>query len=150
MKLPDTISVQTGTIHGFQGDECEIIISVYNPPPSITLKKDKPIFLNIKNIINVSISRARDYLFVLMPDDNTENVDNLILIKKMEKYIKESNQYTEYNSDYIEKLMFGKSDYLEENTFTTSHQSVNVYELPEQIYEIRSEDNAIDIQIHKQ
>ena len=52
--------------------------------------------------------------------------------------------------DYIEKLMFGKFDYLEENTFTTSHQSVNVYELPEQIYEIRSEDNAIDIQIHKQ
>ncbi|WP_044973544.1 AAA domain-containing protein [Ruminococcus sp. HUN007] len=150
LKLPDTISVQTGTIHGFQGDECEIIISVYNPPPSITLKKDKPIFLNKKNIINVSISRARDYLFVLMPDDNTENVDNLILIKKMEKYIKESNQYTEYNSDYIEKLIFGKTDYLEENTFTTSHQSVNVYELPEQIYEIRSEDNAIDIQIHKQ
>ena len=147
LKLPDSISVQTGTIHGFQGDECEIIISVYNPPPSISPKKE--MFLNKKNIINVSISRARDYLFVLMPDDNTENVDNLLLIKKMESIIKESDDYTEYSSDYIENLMFGKSNYLEENSFSTSHRSVNVYGLPEQKYEIRSEDNAIDIQIYK-
>ena len=34
-------------------------------------------------------------------------------------------------------------------SFSTSHQSVNVYGLPEQKYEVRSEDNAIDIQIHK-
>ena len=147
LKLPEAISVQTGTIHGFQGDECEIIISVYNPPPSITPKKE--MFLNKKNIINVSISRARDYLFILMPDDDTENVDNLLLIKKMENIIKESDDYTEYTSNYIEGIMFGQSNFLEENTFSTSHQSVNVYELPEQIYEVRSEDNAIDIQIHK-
>ena len=147
LKLPDTISVQTGTIHGFQGDECEIIISVYNPPPSISRKDE--MFLNKKNIINVSISRARDYLFILMPDDETENVDNLLLIKKMESIIKESDDYTEYSSNDIEQLMFGKPNYLEENSFSTSHQSVNVYGLPEQKYEIRSEDNAIDIQIHK-
>lgn len=148
LKLPDTVSIQTGTIHGFQGDECEIIISVYNPPPSITPKKE--MFLNKKNIINVSISRARDYLFIVMPDDETENVDNLLLIKKMESIIKESDDYTEYSSNYIEQLMFGKPNYLEENSFSTSHQSVNVYGLPEQKYEIRSEENAIDIQIHKQ
>ena len=106
-------------------------------------------FLNKKNIINVSISRARDYLFILMPDDETENVDNLLLIKKMESIIKESDDYTEYSSNDIEQLMFGKPNYLEENSFSTSHQSVNVYGLPEQKYEIRSEDNAIDIQIHK-
>lgn len=147
VKVPDNISVQTGTIHGFQGYECEIIISVYNPPPSISPKKE--MFLNKKNIINVSISRARDYLFIIMPDDDTENVDNLLLIKKMERFIKESEKYSEYTSNHIEQLMFGKSNYLEENSFATSHQSVNVYGLPEQIYEIRSEDSAIDIQIHK-
>ena len=147
LKLPDTVSIQTGTIHGFQGDECEIIISVYNPPPSISSKDE--MFLNKKNIINVSISRARDYLFILMPDDETENVDNLLLIKKMESIIKESDDYTEYSSNDIEQLMFGKPNYLEENSFSTSHQSVNVYGLPEQKYEIRSEDNAIDIQIHQ-
>lgn len=146
-KIPEHISVQTGTIHGFQGDECEIIISVYNPPPSISTKPD--MFLNKKNIINVSISRARDYLFIVMPDDETENVDNLILIKKMEQLMKESGQYAEYDSHSIEKIMLGSAEYLEENAFSTSHQSVNVYRLPEQKYEIRSEDSAIDIQIHK-
>ena len=145
--IPDTITIQSGTIHGFQGDECEIIISVYNPPPSISAGKG--MFLNKKNIINVSISRARDYLFVIMPDNDTENVDNLLLIKKMERFIKDSEEYTEYSSHDIEQLIFGTTDFLEENSFSTSHQNVNVYGLPEQIYEIRSEDNAIDIQIHK-
>ena len=35
------------------------------------------------------------------------------------------------------------------NTFSTGHQSVNVYGLPEKYYEVRTEDNAVDIQIHK-
>lgn len=147
-KIPKHISVQTGTIHGFQGDECEIIISVYNPPPYISTKPD--MFLNKKNIINVSISRARDYLFIVMPNDETENVDNLLLIKKMEQLMKGSGQFTEYDSHSLEKIMLGSSEYLEKNTFSTSHQNVNVYGLPEQKYEIRSEDSAIDIQIHKQ
>lgn len=143
----DTVEIQADTIHGFQGDECEIIIAVYNPSPGMSSSSSN--FLNKKNIINVSISRARDYLFILMPDDNTENVDNLLLIKQMERYIKETDQYTEYSSQTIEQLMFGKSDYLEENSFSTAHQNVNVYGIPEQIYEIRSEDDAIDIQIKK-
>ena len=96
--------IQTGTIHGFQGDECEIVLAVYNPPPFISSKPD--MFLNKKNIINVSISRARDYLFILMPDDSTEKVENLSLIKKMERYIHESGQYVEYHSHDIEQKMF--------------------------------------------
>lgn len=146
-EIPDNISIQTGTIHGFQGDECEIIITVYNPPPSISDSRE--MFLNKKNIINVSISRAKDFLFVLMPSDDTENVDNLWLIKRMEQYIKESGSYTEYNAHFMEQLIFGSSTYLEDNSFSTSHQSVNVYGLPEKIYEIRSEEDTIDIQIHK-
>ena len=45
--------------------------------------------------------------------------------------------------------MFGDSHYLENNSFSTSHQSVNVYGLPERRYEVRAEDNAVDIQIHR-
>ena len=66
-KLPKEIEVQVGTIHGFQGDECDIIFAVFNPPPSITDSKE--MFLNKRNINNVSISRAKDYLFIVMPDD---------------------------------------------------------------------------------
>ena len=40
------------------------------------------------------------------------------------------------------------SRYLENNSFATSHQIVNVYGKPELKYEIRSEDTAVDIQIH--
>ena len=49
----------------------------------------------------------------------------------------------------LENMMFGSSNYLEDNSFSTGHQSVNVYGLPEKCYEIRSEDAAVDVQIHR-
>jgi len=145
--LPKNVDVQVGTIHGFQGDECDIIIALFNPPPKISTHKD--MFLNKLNIVNVSISRARDYLIVLMPDDETENVDNLTLIKKVEMLCKEQPYYTEQHSLEIEELIFGSKSYLEDNSFSTSHQLVNVYGKPEKRYEVRSEDNAVDVQIHE-
>lgn len=145
--LPKKIDVQIGTIHGFQGDECDIIIALFNPPPYISTHKD--MFLNKMNIVNVSISRARDYLFILMPDDNTENVGNLSLIKKVERLCKEQSVWSEHQSPAIEGIMFGSKTYLEDNSFSTSHQLVNVYGKPEKRYEVRSEDNAIDVQIHE-
>ncbi|WFF73667.1 ATP-binding protein [Proteiniclasticum sp. QWL-01] len=144
--LPKNVDVQVGTIHGFQGDECDIIIALFNPPPKISTHKD--MFLNKLNIVNVSISRARDYLIVLMPDDETENINNLTLIKKVERLCKEQPDWVEQLSPEIEELIFGSKSYLEDNSFSTSHQLVNVYEKPEKRYEVRSEDNAVDVQIH--
>ncbi|MEN6328646.1 MAG: AAA domain-containing protein [Syntrophomonas sp.] len=143
---PKNVNVQVGTIHGFQGDECDIIIALFNPPPSITTHKD--MFLNKLNIVNVSISRARDYLFILMPDDDTENVGNLTLIKKVECLCKSQPSWSEQQSPDIEEMIFGSKSYLEDNSFSTSHQLVNVYGKPEKQYEVRSEDNAVDVQIH--
>jgi hypothetical protein len=147
-KLPEEIDVQVGTIHGFQGDECDIIFAVFNTPPTISASND--MFLNKKNIINVSISRARDYLFVVMPDDNTDNIENLRLVNRVEELIHDTNAWTEFLSPDLEDLMFGDSKYLENNAFSTGHQSVNVYGLPEKRYEVRTEDTAVDVQIHKQ
>ena len=144
--LPKNIDVQVGTIHGFQGDECDIIIALFNPPPSISASRE--MFLNKLNIINVSISRARDYLFVIMPDDDTENVGNLTLIKRVEKLCYEQPCWTEQHSHSIEEKIFGSESYLEDNSFSTSHQMVNVYGKPEKRYEVRSEDAAVDVQIH--
>ena len=146
-KLPREVDVQAGTIHGFQGDECDIIFAVFNAPPSIT--GSSGMFLNKRNIINVAISRARDYLFIVMPDDSTENVGSLTLIKRVERLIKSTGSWHEELTPNLEKLMFGDSHYLENNSFSTSHQSVNVYGLPEKRYEVRAEDNAVDIQIHR-
>ena len=146
-KLPPEIDVQVGTIHGFQGDECDIIFAVFNTPPTISSSKE--MFLNKRNIINVSISRARDYLFIVMPDDNTEGIANLRLVKRVESLIKSTDDWKEFLSPDLENLMFDDPHYLENNAFSTSHQSVNVYGLPERCYEVRTEDNAVDVQIHK-
>lgn len=145
-KLPSEVDVQVGTIHGFQGDECDIIFSVFNTPPTISASKE--MFLNKRNIINVSISRARDYLFIIMPDDDTENISNLQLVKHVEHLVKSTTAWVESFTPDIELLMFGTPNYLESNAFSTSHQSVNVYGLPEKCYEVRTEDNAVDVQIH--
>lgn len=142
---PSETEIQVGTIHGFQGDECDIVIAVFNPPPTITGGKE--MFLNKKNILNVSVSRARDYLFLLMPDDATENIERLHSVKKLERLFRESGDCIEYHSQDIEEKLFGQRNYLEENAFSTGHQSVNVYRKPEKHYEVRTEDNAVDVQV---
>ena len=105
--------------------------------------------MNKKNIINVSISHAKDYLFVVMPDDKTEKNENLKLVKRVENLIRSTGSWAGFLSPDLENLMFDDPKYLENNTFSTSHQSVNVYGLPENCYEIRTEDTAVDVQIHK-
>lgn len=140
--------VMVGTIHGFQGDECDIIVSIFNPPVSISKSPD--MFLNKQNILNVSISRARDYLFILMPDDDTDNIENLYKIKKIENIINQhaEDRFTEYLTGELEGKMFGSDTFVYDNSFATSHQFVNVYSKPEKKYEIRCDDSALDVQIN--
>ena len=148
-KAPNGISILCGTVHSFQGDECNIMLTVFNAPENIT-DSDK-MFLNRQNIINVAISRARDALIVLMPNDKTEKVENLKIIKKLESLMDHSKEFfQELDSQFVERWMFKKENYLEENTFSTGHQAVNVYGVPERRYEVRSEDEAVDVQLHNQ
>lgn len=146
-KLPKEIDVQVDTIHGFQGDECDIVFTVFNTPPKISPSKD--MFLNKKNIINVSISRARDYLFIVMPDDDTDNIANLRLVKNVERLVHGTDSWKEFLSHDLEKLMFDDPNFLENNSFSTGHQRVNIYGLPENRYEVRTEESAVDVQVHK-
>ena len=57
-------NVNVNTVHAFQGDERDVIIVVLNPP---SLKPKPASHFNNKNLINVAISRARDYLIILVP-----------------------------------------------------------------------------------
>lgn len=144
---PDAVEIQVGTIHGFQGDECDIIIAVFNPPPA--LSRSPQMFLNKQNILNVAISRARDYLFVVMPDSKTEGIENLYKIAKIEELVKSGDAFSEYASRIVEEIIWNNDGYLEDNTFSTGHQMVNVYRKPDRYYEVRSDNSAIDIQIHE-
>lgn len=145
--LPRDVKVQVGTIHGFQGDECDIILAILNTPPSIS--SSPKLFLNKQNVLNVAISRAKDYLFVIMPDNNTENIARLQKIKRIEDLMRHSGHFTEKTTAELEKKMFDDDKFIENNSFATSHQTVNVYGQPEKRYEIRSEDTAIDVQVHR-
>lgn len=145
--IPEIVEVSVGTIHGFQGDQCDIIITVFNPPTGIKVAADR-IMLNNKNIINVAISRAKDYLFVLLPHPDSYGYENLIEINKLCSIAKKKvKSVTVLNSDQIEKSMFANSHYVEDNTFVTTHQLANVYTSAASLYEVRIDDNAVDIQV---
>jgi hypothetical protein len=143
---PDEVAVQVGTIHGFQGDECDAIIAVFNPPPYIS--PNPQMFLNRQNILNVAISRARDYLFIIMPDERTENIQNLRKVSLIERLVKErTGAYSESAAHQLEEIILGSRSYLEDNTFSTGHQMVNVYKRAERHYEVRCDESAVDVQI---
>ena len=141
--LPDDVQVLSGTIHSFQGDECDVIVAVFNPPMSIGANGQ---FLNKESIVNVAISRARDYLVLFVPDDATKGFAHLKRIKRLIRLCQYEGCW-EYSSDEVEKALFGDAKYLEKNVFSTSHQSVNVYRQPERLYEVRVSDDAVDVQV---
>jgi hypothetical protein len=146
--LPVNMSFRVGTVHDFQGDECDIVVALFNPPPKIIPPKSSgEMFLNKTNIINMSINRARDYLFIIMPDDDTENVNFLTLLKRIERICNEFPDCVQYHSSDLENLMFDSPTYIEDNTSYTDRQLINVYSSPGKKFDIRSDDNTIDIEV---
>ena len=144
--IPLNVEVLVGTIHGFQGDQCDIIITVFNPPTGIKVASDR-IMLNNRKIINVAISRARDYLFILLPHPDSYGYENLIELNRLCGIANQKcASVGVYNAEIIEKSVFGNKGYIESNTFVTTHQVANVYTNPSSLYEVRIDENAVDIQ----
>jgi hypothetical protein len=147
--IPEYVEIACGTIHGFQGDQCEIIVTVLNPPTGIKVAPEM-IMLNNKNVINVAVSRASDYLILLLPHPNSFGYENLIEINRLCKIAnsKKLKPYTMVaNCDCVERQIFGTFNYIEYNTFVTTHQLANVYSKTSSLYEVRIDDNAVDIQV---
>ena len=48
----------------------------------------------------------------------------------------------------VEKIMFGNEHYIEKNTFVTSHQTTNVYSGYTTKYEVRMDEDNIDITVN--
>ena len=97
-----------------------------------------------QNILNVAISRARDYLILLIPV-----VDGLGQIKRLETILKNKiiQYYQELTSEAVEKILFKQSNYIDENTSISSHQSINVYGKPKKKYEVRIGNRAVDVRL---
>lgn len=134
--------VTCGTVHSFQGDECDIMFIVLNPPAICT----KGAHVNNENIINVAMSRARDYIFFVMPNGQQKGFFMKNLIGK--------NVYptdrTLIKCSEVERLMFhGNDNFIYENTHVTCHMPVNVYCEDNALYEVRISDNALDIKMNQ-
>lgn len=146
---PDNVEINVGTIHGFQGDECDIIFAVFNPPTGLKGAAER-IMLNNRSIINVAISRASDYLFVLLPHHETDYYSNLVELKKLCGIcngMKKDGNVTLNNCENFEEKIFEDRAFIEKNTFVTSHQLTNVYTQSEKRYEVHIDDKSVDIQL---
>lgn len=136
----ENCKVSCGTVHSFQGDECDIMFVVLNPPAYNT----SGTHVNNTNIINVAISRARDYLFFVVPDGQ---IDGYNVKNKLGKII-DANVRSILHCKDIEKVIFGEENYIESNTEITPHLTVNVYYNSQAKYDVRWDDSALDIQMH--
>ncbi len=146
-EIPSNIKITVGTVHRFQGGQCNLMFVVLNPPLGMKTASRR-IFLNNKNILNVAISRAQDYLCILLPHRDTDGYENLYEINKIGNIaLDDVENVTSYTSDQIEEILFGRKFYIESNTFVTSHQLTNVYTKATNRYEVRIDDKSVDIQL---
>lgn len=136
-----TCKVTCGTVHSFQGDECDIMFIVLNPPDECT----SGTHVNNENIINVAMSRARDYLFFVLPNGQQKG---FFMKNRIGDVIPSINRIL-WDCKQVERVMFnGNDNYIYENTHVTCHMPVNVYCEDNAVYEVKMSENAIDIKIN--
>lgn len=134
VRYPGNITVNVNTVHRFQGGEFDIVFLILNPP-SAGLSKPDLTLINKKYLINVAVSRAKDHLVILYPDDETCNTANIQHINRKSKLtniemiaedvLGKSVGETTYTADEIEKMLFGISGYLESSCIVTDKKEVN-------------------------
>ena len=153
----DIVEISIGTIHSFQGDQRNIVFALFNPPKGMASKRQDAftMLVNDDHLVNVAISRAQDYLCVMVPDSSSYGRENLKDINRVADVIHSKdfpykNWCGQIDCSSIEELLFGNKDFLKKHSFVTSHQMANVYTPTNYEYEIRVDDNAIDIQIGNQ
>lgn len=133
-------TVTSGTVHRFQGDECDIMFIILNPPSNTTSGSH----VNDLNIVNVAMSRARDYIFFIIPDSQ---IPGFHTRERLGNLVDNKDKSIQYCPN-IEKAIFGNSQYIYDNTNVTPHLPVNVYYDTQSLYEVRIDETTLDIQIN--
>lgn len=139
--ISENIKVYADTVHGFQGDECDIVFFVCNPNNYRYTNHPKSL-LSKEYIYNVAISRAKDYLIVLHP---YEAIKNNRFINDIKYSSRTESAFTK--SEEIEKVLFDEDNHIEKNSYVSGHDNVNIFGLSEMKYFIKSNETAIDIQL---
>jgi len=142
--ISENIKVISDTVHGFQGDECDIVFFVCNPNNYFFSNHEKAL-LSKEYIYNVAISRAKDYLIILHPYTAIPN--NKFINTIGTSYRSNFGNAKILKSHDIEKKLFNDEKYIENNSYVSGHDNVNVFGLSEMRYFIKANDTAIDIQL---
>lgn len=143
--ISENVKVFSDTVHGFQGDECDIVFFVCNPNNYFYSGHEKAL-LSKEYIYNVAISRAKDYLIVLHP---YTAISNPFINKIGHSYKNNFGNTKILNAKDIEKALFNDENYIENNSYVSGHDNVNVFGLSEMKYFIKANDTAIDIQLRE-
>ncbi|ANE50637.1 AAA domain-containing protein [Flavisolibacter tropicus] len=144
--LSDKLKVYADTVHGFQGDECDIVFFISNPNNYHYTGHPKCL-LSKEYIYNVAISRARDYLVILHPFETIKG--NHFIQSICSSYHKHFENPLIRKCSEFEKHIFGQKDFIEKNSYITGHDNVNVFGQIEMKYFIKANEGAIDIQLRK-
>ncbi len=144
--ISDKLKIYADTVHGFQGDECDIVFFISNPNKDY-YTGHKKCLLSKEYIYNVAISRAKDYLIILHPFFKIQ--DNPFINKIKSTYHSNfGNSLINKASDF-EKILFESNTFIYDNSYITGHDTVNVFGQLEKKYFIKANSNAIDIQLRK-
>lgn len=144
--ISGNVKVISDTVHGFQGDECDIVFFVCNPNNYFFSNHEKAL-LSKEYIYNVAISRAKDYLIVLHPYTAIPN--NKFINKIGLSYKNNFGNTKILDANEIENMLFNERNYIENNSYVSGHDNVNVFGLSEMKYFIKANDTAIDIQLRE-
>lgn len=142
--ISKNIKVFSDTVHGFQGDECDLIFFICNPNNYFYSGHEKAL-LSKEYIYNVAISRAKDYLVILHP--YTKIKENVYINRIGLSYKNNFGNTKILKAKDFEQFLFNDSGYIENNTYVSGHDNVNVFGLSEMKYFIKTNDTAIDLQI---
>jgi len=142
--ISEKIKVYSDTVHGFQGDECDIVFFVCNPNNYYYTGHEKSL-LSKEYIYNVAISRAKDYLVILHPYTTIRN--NKFINEIGVSFKNNFGNSRILNSNEVEKVLFNDENFIENNSYVSGHDNVNVFGLSEMKYFIKANDIAIDIQL---
>lgn len=142
--ISENTKVHSDTVHGFQGDECDVVFFVCNPNNYFYSGHEKAL-LSKEYMYNVAISRAKDYLIVLHPYTAIRN--NKFINKIGISYKNNFGNIKIFDAKEIEKKLFNEENYIENNSYVSGHDNVNVFGLSDMKYFIKANDTAIDIQL---
>ena len=127
-------AISVSSVHRYQGGEAEIVIFLLNPTAT-KAKEDGRLVIgdialfNDPNLINVAISRARDVLIVLAPEDNISRTgysSYLLMDRVLQNGQEGVTQYTAAHSAELEQLLFN-GQVLEERVSIMPIRALDLY-----------------------